>query len=75
MICLSESYLDLPVSSNNLYIKDYKLVRADYPGNLKRGGVCVYFKESLPVSCLCNPYLKECLILEASINNKKGYVL
>ena len=82
MICLSESYLDSSVFSDNdnndndnLYIKDYKLVRADHPGDVKRGGVCVYFKESLPVSCLPNPYLKECLIFEVSINNNRGYVV
>ena len=77
MICLSESYLDSTVSSDNdnLYIRDYKLVRADHPGNIKRGGVCVYFKESLPVSCLPNPYLKECLTFEVSINNKRLYSL
>ena len=34
----------------------------------------VYFKEFLPVRCLSNSYLKECLILEVSINNKRGYV-
>ena len=34
------------------------LVRADHPGNVQRGGVCVYFKESLPVRCPPNPYLK-----------------
>ena len=46
MICLSESYLDSSVSSDNdnLCIKDYNLVRADDPGNVKRGGACVYFK-------------------------------
>ena len=73
MICLSESYLDASVSSDNdnLNIDGYKLVRADHPGNVKRGGVCVYFKESLPVKCLSNSYLKECLILEVSINNKE----
>ena len=72
-----ESYLDSHVSSDNdiLYIRDYKLVRADQPGNIKRGGVCVYIKESLPVSCLPNPYLKECLIFELSINNKRRYVV
>ena len=44
MICLSESYLDLSVSSDNdnCYIRDYKLVRADHPGNIKRGGVCLF---------------------------------
>ena len=76
-ICLSKSYLDSTVSSDNdnLYIRDYKLVRTDDPLNIKRGGVCVYFKESLPVSCLPNPYLKECLLFEVSINNKRGYVV
>ena len=77
MICLSKSYLDSTVFSDNdnLNIGDYKLVRASHPGNMQRGSVCVYFKESLPVSCLRNPYLKECLIFEVSINNKRGYVV
>ena len=47
--------------NDNLCIKDYKLVRADHPGNVKRGGVYVY--------------LKECLIFEVPINNKTGYVV
>ena len=77
MICLSEFYLDASLSSDNdnLNISGYKLVRADDPGNVKRGGVCVYFKESLPVRCFPNSYLKECLILEVSINNKRDYVV
>ena len=74
---MSESYLDLSVFSDNgnLYIKDYKLVRANHPGNVQKGGVYVYFKESLLVSCLPNPYLKECLTFEVSINNKRDYVV
>ena len=56
MICLPESYLDSSVYSDNdnLYIKDCKLVRADHPKNVERGGVYVYFKECLPLSCLHN---------------------
>ena len=72
MICLR--ILSRFIFNDNLFIKDYKLVTADHPGNVKRGSVCVYFKESLPASCLCSPYLKECLIFEVSINNKRGYV-
>ena len=52
MFCLSESYLDASVSSDNdnLNINGYKLIRADHPGNIKRGGgVCVCI--------LRNPYL------------------
>ena len=54
MICLSESYLDASPSSDNenLNINSCKLVRADHPGNIKRGAVCVYFKKSLTVRCL-----------------------
>ena len=54
MICLFESYLDASVSSDN-----DNLNRADQTGNVKRGGVYVYFKESLTVRCLPNSYLKE----------------
>ena len=67
-------YSSVSSDNDNLYIKDYKLVRADFHGNV-RGGVCVYFEESFPVSCLLNPYLKECLIFEVSINNNRGYVV
>ena len=44
MICLLESYLDSSVSSgnDNLIIYGYKLVRADHPENVERGGVCVF---------------------------------
>ena len=35
----------------------------------------MYFKESLPVRCLPNSYLKECLIFEVSINNKRAYIV
>ena len=37
--------------------------------------VCVHSKKSLRVRCLPNSYLKECLTLEVSINNKTGYII
>ena len=43
--------------------------------NVKRDGVSVYFKKYLPVRCLPNSYLKECFLLEVSINNKRGHVV
>ena len=45
MICLSESYLvaSVPSDNDNLNISSYRLVRADHPGNVKRGGgACVF---------------------------------
>ena len=41
-----------------------KLVRKDHPDNVKRGGVCIYYDESLPVRVLNLPYLQEALLLE-----------
>ena len=51
------------------------MVRADHPNSVKRGGVCAYVRESLPVRNFSNSYLSECLTLEITISNKKGYVI
>ena len=70
-ICLSETYLDSSIPDNVLDIEGYRLVRADHPNNIKRGGVCIYYKESLPVRVINIPYIKEALLLEMNYNNKK----
>ena len=51
IICLSETYLDSTIQSgnDNLEIPGYNLVRSDHPSNNKRGGVCIYYKTSLPL--------------------------
>ena len=39
------------------------MVRADYPDNFKRGGVCIYLKGSLSIRFLGVPSnLDECLL-------------
>ena len=70
-ICLSETYLDSSTPDSLLEIDGYNLIRADHPDNIKRGGVCIYYKESLPVRVLSLPYLKEALLLGMIDNNKK----
>ena len=59
---------------NLLEIDEYNLVRADHPNNIKRGGVCIYYKESLPVQVISLPYLNKGLVLEMNENNKKMVV-
>ena len=46
-ICLSETYLDSTIPDSLLEIDGYNLVRADHPNNIKKGGVCIYYKGSL----------------------------
>ena len=76
IVCLSEAFLDstIPDDDVNIQINGYSLLRADHPSNIKRGGVCIYFKESLPLirrNDLTN--LKDCLITEVNVNNKKCF--
>ena len=74
VVCLSGTFLDstIPDDDVNMQINGYSLLRADHPNNIKRGGVCIYFKESLPLitkNDLTN--LKDCLVTEINVNNEK----
>ena len=52
-ICIGETFLDSSFESENkdLMLDGYNLIQSDHPSNTKRGGVCVYQKESLAI-CL-----------------------
>ena len=73
IICLSETYLDSSIQSDNdnLEIPGYNLVRSDYPSNNKRGGVCIYYKASLPLRVIDICFLQECIIFEVMIGDKQ----
>ena len=71
-IYLSETFLSPSVSStlDSLNIDDYNIVRSDHPSGSKKGGVCCYFKESLPIRMLKITPMTECLVLIMLYNNK-----
>ena len=48
-ICLSETFLDSSTPDNLVDLQGYNLVFTDHPHNTQKGGVCIYYKESLPV--------------------------
>ena len=77
IICLSETYLDstVPLDDVNLVISGYNLIRSDHPSNTKRGGVCLYYKNYLPLRVLNISYLKECLNFELKIGDKFCYFI
>ena len=70
-VCLSETYLDSSITDEEVKIKDYKLIGADHPDHIKRGGVCIYHNESLPVQEIKLSYFKKALLLEMDYNNTK----
>ena len=47
------------------------MVRADHSNSVKRGGVFIYYKESLPVRIINLPYLEQALLLELNDESKK----
>ena len=74
IICLSETYLDstVPLDNDNLVISGYNLIRSDHPSNTKRGGVCLYYKNYLPLRVLNISYSKQCLNFELKSGDKSG---
>ena len=71
-LCLSETLLSPSVSStlDSLDNDGYNIVRSDHPSGSKRGGVCCYFKESLPIRILKITPMAECLVLGMLYINK-----
>ena len=72
VICLSETYLDSSISNDdkNLEMPGYDSYRADHPSNSKQGGVCIYYRNSLPLKILGIQYLHECINFEIRIGGK-----
>ena len=65
---------DSSVHDSLLDIDGYNLVRVDHPNDTKRGGVCIYHKESLPLCVINLSYFEEALLLEITYHNKKVIV-
>ena len=77
LICIGESFLDSSLSSNDpsLALSGYTLERSDHPQDTKRGGICIYYKETLPIQFLNINNLPECLICEILYNKKKCFII
>ena len=70
IICLSETYLDYSIDDENLEISGYYLIRSDHPSNIKRGGICIYYKNFLPLKVTDVRLLEECIAFDLIISNK-----
>ena len=72
IVCLSETYLDpsVPLHDVNLEIQGYELVQSDHPSQHKRGGLCIHFRNSLPLKILNIHYLQESITFELKVGFK-----
>ena len=76
IICIFETFL-LKLSSthsNILIINRHNFVRADHPDNMKKGGLCWYFKEMLQLRQINTSFCPKCLLCEVTIDNTVGCV-
>ena len=69
-ICLLETYLDSSIDDISLEISGYYLIRSDYPSNKKRGGICIYYKNFLPLKVTGVRLWEECIAFDLIISNK-----
>ena len=72
-ICAFNS--EILTDDENLQIPGYSIARFDHPSNIKHGGVCVYYKTSLPLKLLDIKYLQKCINLELIIGDIFGVLL
>ena len=65
IVCLSETFLDstVPYNYESININGYSLLKVNHPNNIKQEGVCMYFKQSLP------------LIRRNDLSNMKEYLV
>ena len=58
-----------------IFSNGHSLIRADRSGNVKRGGVCLYYKENLLSRHIKTEYFPQCLLCRISIQNETGYLV
>ena len=61
---------DISCDDNNLQLTGFYLIRADHPSNTKRGGVCIYYRNCLPLKLINICYLNECISFVIKLRDK-----
>ena len=70
IICLSETYLDFSTDDETLEISGYSLIRSGHPSIKKRGGICISYKNFLPLKVIGVRLLEECIAFDIIIRNR-----
>ena len=78
ILCLPESFLDskIDINDGNINTSGYAVLRADHPSSSKRGGVCIYFKQSLPLIRNDNlSTVQKTIVTEISVENEACFYM
>ena len=77
IICLTETFLNSSILSddNRIKIDGYSLIRSDVPSDSRKGGVCIYYKEHIPLISRDDiNTLDNCLVTEIRSQNEKCFL-
>ena len=74
LISIVETHLDSTVDKDSLALDGYSFIKANHPQNVKRGGVGLYVKDSIPSKNRSDLVtLPECIVYEIQLNRKKYF--
>ena len=76
LIALSETYLDSSISNGTISLTGFskEIFRCDHPDDVKRGGVCLFYKDNLAIKQRKDlQVMDECIISELTIGRKKVF--
>ena len=74
LIGIVETHLDNTVDKDRLALDGYTFIQDNHPRNVKRGGVGLYIKDSLPSKNRSDLVtLPECIVYEIQLNRKKYF--
>ena len=72
MVCKNCYDSSISNEDERIRIDSDNILRVDHPSNKKRGGVCMYYKEDIPIIKRDDlRTLKECLVTEIILGKKK----
>ena len=77
IIYLLETFLDssIDISDTRININGYTLLRADHPSNTKGSGVCMYYKNYLPVIRRTDlSDRQDCIVAEVSVDKERCFL-
>ena len=74
LIGIVETHIDSTVDEDRLALDGYTFIKENHPQNVKRGGVGLYVKDSLPSKNRSDLVtLPECVVREIQLNRKKYF--
>ena len=74
MIGIVETHLDSTIEESRLALDGYTFIKSNHPHDIKRGGVGLYIKESLPSQNRSDLVtLPKCVVCEIQLNRKKYF--